>query len=87
MKEGLHIVYFAWLRDRIGRNEEHVPLPPGVANVGGLITWLRGRGRDYKSALATENRIRCAVNHEVAALDTPISPGDEVGFFPPITGG
>ena len=82
----LRILYFAWLRERVGTAEESVTLPPGVATVGGLTDWLRARGPGYASALASPV-VRCAVNQDFAAADTAIAPGDEVAFFPPVTGG
>lgn len=83
----LHILYFAWLRERLGRAEESMPLPEGVTTVGGLVAWLRDCGPEYASAFANERTVRAAVNQDFATPDSPISPGDEVAFFPPVTGG
>lgn len=83
----LQILYFAWLRERIGLAEERVEPPEAVADVAELVTWLRSRGAGYAEALADTARVRCAVNQEFANLGTAVSPGDEVAFFPPITGG
>ena len=82
----LRILYFAWLRERVGTAEETLPLPDGVATVGALQDWLRGRGPGFASALASPV-VRCAVNQEFAGAATAIAPGDEVAFFPPVTGG
>jgi molybdopterin synthase sulfur carrier subunit len=82
----LRLLYFAWLRERVGLAEESVPLPAGVATVAGLIAWLRARGPGFAAAFAT-NSVRCAVNQDFAGPDTPIAAGDEVAFFPPVTGG
>ena len=83
----LTILYFAWLRERVGASEEQVPLPAGVTTVGDLIAWLSDRGAGHASAFANRRTVRCAVNQEFAEPATRISPGDEVAFFPPVTGG
>jgi sulfur-carrier protein len=82
----LNILYFAWLRERIGTPEETLPLPPGVASVAELIEWLKAKSPVYAAAFDTRS-IRCAVNQAFADPSTPLSPGDEVAFFPPVTGG
>jgi len=83
----MQILYFAWLRERIGLSEERVDPPTEVRSVGALIIWLRSRGASYAEALSDTARVRCAVNQEFALADAAIGPGDEVAFFPPITGG
>jgi len=81
------ILYFAWLRERMGRAEEDVPLPPGVATVGGLVVLLRGRDAGGAAAFAHPALVRAAVNQEFATPETPVRDADEVAFFPPVTGG
>jgi sulfur-carrier protein len=83
----LHLLYFAWLRERVGTAEERIELPAGVATVGALIAWLQARGPGHAAAFAVANRVRCAVNQEFAGPDAAVRPGDEVAFFPPVTGG
>jgi sulfur-carrier protein len=83
----VRILYFAWLRERTGRAEETIPLPDGVATVGALLAWLRARDEAGAAAFANPALIRVAVNQAFAQLDTPITAGDEVAFFPPVTGG
>ena len=83
----LRLLYFAWLRERVGVAEEAVALPAGVATVGALLDWLRGRGPGFAAAFAPGLPVRCAVNQDFAGPDTPVAPGDEVAFFPPVTGG
>ena len=85
--DGIRVLYFAWLRDRVGTDAELVVPPPGVENVGGLRDWLATRSPRHAHAFAQASVIRCAVNQEVAALTHPVAPGDEVAFFPPVTGG
>jgi len=81
------LLYFAWLKQKIGTGEEDVPLPDGVATVGALVDWLKARGPGYGEALDDLSVVRFAVNQEFAALDQPVTEGDEVAFFPPVTGG
>ncbi len=81
------VLYFAWLRERTGRSEESLVLPVGVSTVGELIGWLVERSPGHASALANRRTVRCAVNQEFAEPGTRVGPGDEVAFFPPVTGG
>ena len=83
----MRLLYFAWLRERIGLPEERVEPPAGTANVSDLVAWLRSRGPGYVAALADTARVRCAVNQVFATPETAIADGDEIAFFPPITGG
>ena len=83
----VRVLYFAWLRERAGRAEEALPLPAGVATVGDLAAWLRGRDAAGMAAFADLATVRAAVNQSVAPPETPIRDGDEVAFFPPVTGG
>ncbi len=81
------LLYFAWLRQKIGRGEESLPLPDGVATVAELIAHLRRRGPGYEDAFADQSRIRVAVNQRHGRLDAAVADADEVAFFPPVTGG
>jgi molybdopterin converting factor subunit 1 len=83
----LTILYFAWLRERVGVSQEVVALPADVATVGELIGWLASRSPGHASAFANRRTVRCAVNQDFAEPATPVRPGDEVAFFPPVTGG
>ena len=83
----LRILYFAWLRERTGMGEEEVRLPEGVATVGDLVAWLGARGPGFRAAFANTRTVRCAVNQDFATPETAVHPGDEVAFFPPVTGG
>ncbi len=87
MAQTLKILYFAWLRERTGTAEEDLKLPQGVTTVAALIDLLRARGAGYEAAFATPKLVRAAVNQVFAAPETPLAPGDEVAFFPPVTGG
>jgi molybdopterin synthase sulfur carrier subunit len=81
------LLYFAWLRARIGHAEEVLEKPAPVADVAGLLDWLKSRGGGYAVALRDLTVIRVAVNQEYVGLDHPIRDGDEVALFPPVTGG
>ena len=78
------ILYFASLKEALGLPGESLELPTGVDTVGALRDWLAGHGRDR---LATARNLRCAVNQDMAKLDAAIKDGDEIAFFPPVTGG
>jgi molybdopterin synthase sulfur carrier subunit len=83
----LTILYFAWLRERTGTAEETVTPPADVRTVGDLNAWLAERSPGHASAFANRRTVRCAVNQDFADPAAPIGPGDEVAFFPPVTGG
>lgn len=83
----MRILYFAWLRERVGIAEETVEPPAEVRDVAGLLAWLRSRGGTYSAALADLSLVRVAVNQDYAQPDAPVSSGDEIALFPPVTGG
>ncbi|MDN2565007.1 molybdopterin converting factor subunit 1 [Aquibium sp. A9E412] len=83
----MKLVYFAWVRERIGTSEEEVTPPAGVETVADLIGWLSGRGEGYAAALAHPEVIRVAMDQEHVAHDTPLGGAREVALFPPMTGG
>jgi sulfur-carrier protein len=81
------LIYFAWLRARIGCAEEEIDLPPGVKDVAGLLDWLRSRSSGYAEALRDLSVVRVAVNQNYVGLEHPVREGDEIAVFPPVTGG
>ena len=81
------LLYFAWVRQKIGRSEEAVELPRDVSTVGELAAWLAKRGAGYAEAFADPKRLRAAVNQDHVGFDGAVSANDEVAFFPPVTGG
>ena len=83
----MKLLYFAWVRQKIGKSEEAFDPSAGVATVGDLAAELRSRGGGYAQAFGDLSRLRAAVNQEHVALDAPVGPDDEVAFFPPVTGG
>ncbi len=83
----VRVVYLARLREALGTAVEDVALPPGVRTVQGLGAWLADRGGAWARELGPGRAVRVAVNHAVARPDTEVAAGDEVAFFPPVTGG
>ena len=83
----MKLLYFAWLKQKIGIGEEDITLPEDVATLGALVEWLKRRGPGYGEALADLSVVRFAVNQDFAGLDQALSDDDEVALFPPITGG
>lgn len=82
-----HMLYFAWVRERIGVAEEQVTPPDDVRDVAGLIAWLAGRSDGHAEAFAEPARLRAAVDQDFVALDAPIAGAREIAVFPPVTGG
>lgn len=83
----MKILYFAWLRERVGTGEENLTLPDGIATVTDLIAWLRTRSPGHEAAFSAGKLVRTAVNQDFAMPDARVVDGDEVAFFPPVTGG
>lgn len=81
------VLFFANLRERLGTGVEVVDLPDSASTVAGLRMHLMRRGGAWNDALADMKVVRVAVNHDMAAANAPLNPGDEVAFFPPVTGG
>lgn len=83
----MKVLYFGWVRSKIGVQREDVEPPPEVADVRGLIAWLRQRSPEYDVAFRDLSAVRIAVNQELTDLDSPVAANDEVAMFPPMTGG
>ena len=83
---GITLLYFASLRESLGQRSEHIELPADVSTVGALRAHLAARGETW-ARLAPGHNVRAAVNQAMAADDAAIAAGDEVAFFPPVTGG
>lgn len=83
----LTVRYFAWVREKVGRAEETVMVPAGVATVGELVGWLAARGPEYAEAFRRPGVVRAAIDQVHVKTSAPIRGAREVAFFPPVTGG
>ena len=81
------LIYFAWVRERIGKPSEDVELPAEVRTVRDLLGWLKGRGEEYEEALRFPEAIRVAIDQEHVKHAAQIGNAREIGLFPPMTGG
>jgi molybdopterin synthase sulfur carrier subunit len=83
----VRVLYFAWVREKVGVAEEVVSPPSDVSSVAGLIDWLAARSPGHADAFADRTRLRAAVDQAFVPLDAPIAGAREVAVFPPVTGG
>ena len=83
----MKLLYFAWVRERIGKPEEDVEPPPAVRTVGDLVAWLSSRGEEYAYAFENGHVIRAAIDRNHVKADATIAGAREIAFFPPMTGG
>jgi len=83
----IRILYFARLREEMGIAQELLELPPGVGDINSLRAYLAARGGASSAAFAAAKAVRASVNQDLARSDTPVKSGDEIAFFPPVTGG
>jgi sulfur-carrier protein len=81
------VLYFAWVRERVGKPDETIEPPPGIKTVGELMTWLSGRGEEYAHAFDNPKVIRAAIDRAHVKADASIAGAREIAFFPPMTGG
>lgn len=83
----MKVLYFAWLKSRVGIGEEDLTPPAEVATVGQLVDWLKTRSPGHAEAFGQTSLVRAAVNLDHVGFDHPVSANDEIAFFPPVTGG
>jgi molybdopterin synthase sulfur carrier subunit len=83
----MQLLYFAWVRERIGMGAEQVTPPPNVVTVADLVDWLSTRSEGHAAAFADPSRLRAAIDQAFVPLDTPVASAREVAIFPPVTGG
>lgn len=83
----IKLVFFAALREQLGISAEEIDLPAGVTTVAGLRSHLVQRGGTWQDVLADKRLVRVAVNQDMAQAGSALKPGDEIAFFPPVTGG
>jgi molybdopterin synthase sulfur carrier subunit len=83
----MKVLYFAWVRERVGKAEEEIEPPAGVATIGELMAWLAAKGEQYAYAFENPKVIRAAIDRSHVRADTRIEGAGEIAFFPPMTGG
>ena len=83
----MKLVYFAWVRERVGKTEERIDPPAGVTTVGELMAWLAGQDEQYAYAFENAKVIRAAIDHRHVRPNAMIAGAGEIAFFPPMTGG
>lgn len=83
----MKVLYFAWVRERIGKTEEVVDPPPTVRTVGDLAAWLATRGEEYAYAFENPKVVRAAIDRSHVKPEAAIAGAREIAFFPPMTGG
>ena len=81
------LLYFAWVREKVGKVEEIVDLPAGIATVADLVAWLKDRGPEYAEAFARPGVVRAAIDKKHMQPASPIAGAREIALFPPVTGG
>ncbi len=83
----IEMLYFAWVREVVGRGQERVDPPAGVETVGALIGWLAASSQTHAAAFENRERLRAAIDQAFVTLDAPIAGAKEIAIFPPVTGG
>lgn len=83
----MRVLYFAWLRERLGKSSDHLDVPDHINTPLAMINWLKSLSPEYARAFADSSLIRCAINQEFCDLDTKLDDAVEIAFFPPVTGG
>jgi molybdopterin synthase sulfur carrier subunit len=83
----MKLLYFAWVREKVGRGAEEVDLPAGVATVADLVGWLKSRGPEFDAAFARPELVRAAVDKVHVKPSAAVAGAREIAFFPPVTGG
>lgn len=83
----MRLLYFAWVKEKVGVSEEQIDPPDGVATIAELIDWLKARGPEFANAFAKSDVIRAAIDRIHVRHDAKIEGAREIAFFPPVTGG
>jgi molybdopterin synthase sulfur carrier subunit len=81
------LLYFAWVREKVGRSAEDVDLPASAKTIADVVAWLKTRGPEYEAAFVRANVVRAAVDKVHVKAEAPIAGAREIAFFPPVTGG
>jgi sulfur-carrier protein len=83
----MKVLYFAWIRERVGKPEEEIELPASVKTVAELVDWLATRGEEYAHAFQSKSIVRAAIDRIHAHPEATIAGAREIALFPPMTGG
>ncbi|MDA9558503.1 molybdopterin converting factor subunit 1 [Alphaproteobacteria bacterium] len=83
----MNILYFSWIKDKLGKAKENITIDENINSVAELITFLKSKDETYKEVFKDISSIRVSINMETANMDDSISINDEIAFFPPMTGG
>lgn len=83
----MKLLYFAWVREKVGKSEETIELPAHVATVAELLAWLRSRGPEYAAAFERTDVVRAAIDQTHVKPSARVQGAREIAFFPPVTGG
>ena len=83
----VRVLYFAWVREKVGKPEDLLDLPAGTETVADLVAWLKKRGPEYAEAFARAEVVRAAVDRKHVQSNASIGGAREIAFFPPVTGG
>ena len=84
----MKVLYFAWIRERIGVGQENIDLPDNINNLEQFLSWMKTRGENYEYALESPDVLRIALDqNHCNDLTTPINNNSEIALFPPMTGG
>ncbi|MDI9349727.1 MAG: molybdopterin converting factor subunit 1 [Candidatus Symbiobacter sp.] len=87
MDQQITVLYFAWIKSELGKTSDQITLPASVGDVAGLVSLLAKKGSPYAEVFARRDKIWVAINQNRAEWAQPLHAGDEVAFFPPVTGG
>jgi molybdopterin synthase sulfur carrier subunit len=83
----MRLLYFAWVKEKVGRASEDIAVPEHVTTVAELIAWLKSRGPEFANAFERQDVIRAAIDQSHVRHDARIGAAREIAFFPPVTGG
>ncbi len=83
----MKILYFSWIREKIGTSSEEIPFSRDISNINDLINLLMQQSENHKKAFSDKSSIRVAINKNFSSFNSKINSGDEIAFFPPVTGG
>tara|TARA_A100001011_G_scaffold34548_1_gene32935 strand:+ start:1736 stop:1987 length:252 start_codon:yes stop_codon:yes gene_type:complete len=83
----MKILYFSWIKDKLGKSQEMVQIDNNIKNVENLIEFLKNKNEDYMKVFNDTSSIKVSINMEIASMNDNINDEDEIAFFPPMTGG